>query len=403
LYPYLPIESHARVAVAAAGLLAVSAVVVWAAWRGRRYPAVGWFWFLGTLVPAIGLIQAGEQSMADRYTYVPLVGLFIVLTWGAADLLAPWRHRAALAAAVALPLLAACFILTMRQVGYWHNSETLLRHTLDVTTGNAITHNNLGNVLSMYQGRHAEAVPEYEEALRINPNYAEGHNNLANALSALGRADDALRHYQETLRINPDYNMARFNMGNLFLNRGEPQKAMALYQEALAHQPDYADALAGMGNAAVNLGQLEDAKRYFRQALHINPEHPGALTNLAVVLIIQGRTQEAEDHYRQVLQTHPNWLLGLNHLASLLATAADPACRNGAEAVQLAERACSLTGGRNPYLLDTLAAAYAEAGRFDQAVAAAKAAAALADANLAGQVQARLQLYQRRQPYHLPR
>ncbi len=141
--------------------------------------------------------------------------------------------------------------------------------------------------------------------------------------------------------------------------------------------------------------------RYYREAIRLNPEQANALTNLGLILLFQGRLREAEDHYRQALQVNPDWLVGLNQLALLLATAPDPACRNGAEAVRLAERACALTGRRNPHALDTLAAAYAEAGRFDQAVAAAKAAAALADASLADQIHARLQLYQRRQPCHL--
>jgi tetratricopeptide (TPR) repeat protein len=177
-------------------------------------------WYLGTLVPVIGLIQVGYQAMADRYTYIPLIGLFIVVAWGVPDLLVRWPfRRIALPAAAGLVILA-CVIAARGQLRYWENSTTLFTHDLAVTTGNNIVHNNLGIVLAD-QGKLDEAIAHFSEALRIDPNYAEAHYNLGLALVGQGKLDEAIAHYSKALRIKPDYTKARDNLRLTLVKRGE--------------------------------------------------------------------------------------------------------------------------------------------------------------------------------------
>jgi tetratricopeptide (TPR) repeat protein len=400
LYPLLPITSVGTVLAAAAGLAALSAAALWGASRGRRYLAVGWFWFLGTLVPVIGIVQVGEQSMADRYTYFPLIGLFVLVTWGAADLLTPWRHGKAAMIALAAVTVAACSLLSARQAGFWHDSETLFRHALAVTSNNRIVHNNLGNILS-WDGRNEEAIAHYKLALAISPNYAEGHNNLANTLSNVGRVDGpdgAIAHYLEALRLDPDFASAHCNLGNRLTERGKAQEAMAQYQAALACQPGFADAEFGMGNVLANLGRYDEAIRQYRKTLSLNPRHLGAAGNLGIVLLHTGQTRQAIEYYRELVRAFPQWTEPLLRLSQILATASKPEFRDGAEAVRRAEQGCALTGRRDPVFLDALAAAYAEAGRFPEAVATATTAAALAKGGLAEEIQARLRLYRAGRP-----
>jgi Flp pilus assembly protein TadD len=329
LYPLPQDDLDLGAAMAAAGLLlAISAAVCWAAWRGRRYLAVGWFWYLGMLVPVIGLVQVGNQSMADRYTYLPLVGLFVMAAWGAADLAASRPYRRPALAIVAGAVLLPCMWLTHRQTAYWANSECLFRHALDVTAENFRMQSNLGNVLT-WQGRKKEAVREYLKALAIKPRDPEAHNNLANTLKELRRTDDALQHYRAAIDCDPGYVDAHYNLANTLRDRGELDEAAVQYHEALRLRPGYADAYAGLARISLVRGKAEDA-------------------------------------------------------------------------VRLAEYACQLTGRRQPELLNVLAAAYDQAGRFDQAAATAREAIPLAAsagrADLAAEIQKRLRLSEAHRP-----
>ena len=206
--------------------------------RPAPYLLVGWFWYLGTLVPVIGLVQVGGQGLADRYTYIPLIGLFIILAWGIPDALARWPHRR-----IALPIAAglaivACMGLASHQVRYWKNSEALWTRAVDVTGDNWIAHGQLGNVLAR-SGRTEEAMAHYAEALRMSPDYAEAHNNLGVALAAQGRIDEAMREFQEALRTRPDYADAHFNVAAVLARKGQLAEATTHLETAIRLNPGF--------------------------------------------------------------------------------------------------------------------------------------------------------------------
>lgn len=468
-YPYRDSLTTADWIGPALLLVGLSVWVVRASRRWRYLP-VGWFWYLGTLGPVIGLVQVGQQSMADRYTYVPLIGLFLMGIWGMADLAARWRHGRTALAGAAGGVLIACMVGTWFQVGHWQNGIALFGQALRVTQGNALAHNNLGIALAergrkeeaiaeyrealriqptlytahgnlgnalLEQGRRDEGIRHLEEALRINPASAKAHNNLANelvargetqqaikhyeealqirpeqaathsnlgnALMAEGRKEEAIEHYREALRIDPEFVLAHNNLGLAIARQGRGDEAIALIREALRLDPGYADGHYNLGALLAGQGRLEEAIYHYREAVRINPmyagahyelgaiavrqgkqteavtrfrsalaadsEHPEAHRSLALALADQGRHEEAVAHYLEAIRLRPDDPGAYNNLAWIRATHPDPELRNGAEAVRLAERACALWKDREPNLLETLAAAYAEAGRFPEAVA----------------------------------
>jgi tetratricopeptide (TPR) repeat protein len=306
--------------------------------------------------------------------------------------------------AAAAACIAALGLLTVRQAAIWCNSETLFRRTLAVTKNNVTTHKNLGNILS-WQGRAKEAIPEYDKALDISPENSEVHNNMANTLAACGRVDDAIEHYRQAIKIDPAYAVARCNLGNQLLLRHQVQDALDQYNEALHYQSNCPNAHCGLGDAMRLQGNIPEAIRHYRDLLQIDPSHP-ARTIQAELLMMAGQTEEAMANWREALRFRPDLTVALVGLARIRATDPNPAYRDGAEAVRLAERACQLTKLQDPVCLATLAAAYAEAGRFDDAIAtnrqAARLAASRGDGNLAAEIQFGQRLYEQHKPYRTP-
>jgi Tfp pilus assembly protein PilF len=240
LYPHPLHWPPDQVALAALLLLGISAFVLLLA-RQRAYLVVGWLWFVGTLVPVIGLVQAGAQSMADRYTYLPLIGVLVALVWGLSDLMCRSRYQGLLSSSVAAVLLVACLALTRQQIGYWKNTEALFRHAIAVTQDNYIAHLRLGTTFS-HQGRLDEAISELQEALRIQPNDSDSRNNLGAALGRKGRLDEAIIQFQQALKLTPDDAEVHNNLGVAFAITGSRNQAVEQYQEALRLRPDYAGA-----------------------------------------------------------------------------------------------------------------------------------------------------------------
>jgi tetratricopeptide (TPR) repeat protein len=529
-------------------LTALTALCVWQIKRAP-YLAVGWFWYLGTLVPVIGIVQVGLQSMADRYTYLPLIGLFIAGVWAAAD----WGSRQSRRKAesrkqeaeigsqkmfdvrapesgkdafhrvpdyarnkwdavervpawlmgVAMVALLLCGYLTWRQAGCWRTTASLFTHALAVTRDNEVAQNDLGACL-LTAGNVAAAEPHLVEALRIRPRYADAlanlatcldkqgrvpeaidcfqraleispapiyHYDLANLLRDQGRLPEAEAHYQAALRLRPYFVEAWYNLGALKQDQGDAEAAAQAYATALQFRPDYTGAHLNLGQvlalqhkwdeaiahlrtglraapqnaeahfllgaALASQGHYAEAAVQFAEACRLRPEYPEARASLgqalfyqgklpeavpelrqalearpsaknhyylALALHAQGQLDEALPHYREAARLEPNTPSYLNDLAWILATHPKAEVRDGTQAVRLAEAACRLTGQREPLFIGTLAAAYAETGRFADAVNAAGKAMDLAAAaglkEVADKNRQLIELYRAGKPVH---
>ena len=338
--------------ILAVGLLlaiTVSAIV----FRNKRpYVFTGWFWYLIMLVPVIGLVQVGEQGHADRYTYLPHIGLFLLAVWLAGGLVAVHEARSRLAIATAVVLIVALAWAAFIQTSYWRNSETLWTHALDVTSDNDFAHNNLG-YLCVDQGELDKAIAHFEAALRIrsrklDPHYNVGsafvRMNLADALARKGQPNEAMVHYEEAIRLQPNYADAYYNRGNVLFAEGRIDEAMVDWEKTLQIQPNDADAHTCIGNALLRKGSFKEAIAHYEKARALAPGDP---------------------HSR-------------NNIAWVLATSSDGSIRDGVKAVEFAQEAVQLSSGRDPNFVRTLAAAYAESSRFSEAVAAAQQAITIA-------------------------
>lgn len=297
-------------------LLVVSVVLVRAAVK-RPYLVVGWLWYLVTLLPVIGVVQAGSQAMADRYTYIPLVGLFVLIAWAVPSLMEGWRHQRVVLAISTTMLLLGLTVATMLQVSYWQNSVTLFRHALKATSGNHFAHNNLGVALAQ-NGRLDEAIYHYFQALKIKPGAAEVHNNLGNALAAQGSVDRAVDHYYQALEIDSNNAEVYNNLGNLLANRGEMEEAISHYNEALRLEPDYVEVHYNLGTALAEQGRTQEAIDHLTEALRLMPYWAGAHNNLGVLLESRGRLDEAIGHYQEALRLDPDYAKARNNLERAL-------------------------------------------------------------------------------------
>jgi Flp pilus assembly protein TadD len=289
-YPH-PGRSLPMWQVAGAVLLLLSiTVLVLRTVRSHPHLTTGWLWYLGTLVPVIGIVQVGAHAMADRYTYVPLIGLFIVMAWGLPDMLERWPHRRAALATLTAGLLVALMMYSLLQVRYWQNSSTLFRHTLDVTTNNWLAHNNMGLAVAS-EGDSAGALAHYCQSLRINPKNALAHNNLGIALAQHKSPREARIHFEEALHLKPDFADAHYNLGVLLMNNGDLDDAIFHYHQAVQSEPDDPQIHNNMANALLRRGDVCGAISHYREALRLEPESATTRKNLEVALTMQ-RTPE---------------------------------------------------------------------------------------------------------------
>ena len=294
-----------KIAVSALALIVISAgVVVWR--RKRPYLIAGWLWYLGMLVPVIGLVQVGGQARADRYTYLPQIGLYILLTWGAAELCRSWRHRRAVLGFAASVILAGLMAGGYVQTGYWKDSYSLWAHTLACTTENPVAHYNFGYALAG-QGKLNAAIEQYKRALEINPYYAEGQNNWGNALASQGKATDAIEHYERALQINPDYAEGHSNLGLALAGQGKLDEAIGHYERALQIKPDNAEAHNNLGLALARQGKVTEAIEQYERALQIKPDLAEARINWGLALAGEGKLDEAIEQYERALQIKPDY------------------------------------------------------------------------------------------------
>jgi tetratricopeptide (TPR) repeat protein len=336
--------------------LTVLMVVTLAVFRERKrrpYLGIGWLWYLGTLMPVIGLVQVGLwPAMADRWAYIPSIGIFLMLAWGVPDL---WKRRRfsqpALAATLTV-VISAGMVLTWIQVAYWKDSFTLFQHALKVTSKNYIADNilgielknqgkvdqavthfktavkikpsyalpyyNLANSLEL-QGETAQAIKNYEQAIRLSPDLASAHNNLGVLLEKQGQLNEAVAHFKAVLELNAEDAGIHLNIGNVLVKQKKYDAALEHYHAALGMDPENADIYYNLGIAFNRQGKTEEAIRQFSVALKNNPDFAEAHYNLANVLVKKGRLDEAIEHYRKALAQKPDYIEVLNNLAFVLA------------------------------------------------------------------------------------
>ena len=422
----------------AAGLVLLAGL--WGLRRRWRGPLAGLLFFGGTLFPALGFLNVYPfrySFVADHYQYLASLGVITATSAGVALWLGRWKlWRRPAGNALCVALLATLAGLTWWQSAMYINSETLwgatltrnpdcfLAHNnlgnallrngqvdeaimefqkaLDILPDYELAHNNLGNAL-LRNGRVDEAMAHFEKALEILPDNARVHNNLANALVQKGQTDEAIAHYQKALDLQPDDAQVHNSLGIALMQRGRVDGAMTHFQRALELQPDYAKAHNNLGYALLQQGRVDEALAHFQRALELQPDFAEAHNNLANALVRKGRVREAVAHYQRSLEIRPDNARTLSNLAWVLATSPEASVRNGAGALALAEQAERLTGSRDAMSLRALAAAYAEAGRFAEALATAQRALQLAEAQsngvLAEALGSQLKFYQAGAPY----
>ena len=344
VYPHpgqWPLE---KVLLAGAVILGIS-VLFWAA--RRRYPCLlmGWLWYCGTLVPVSQIIQTGSHAMADRYTYLPSLGVVILAVWGAYALMqgkaaggvereereerGSVGHalaRSTLHASRSTPILLsvaggvavfACLAMTRQQIGYWHDSEVLFRHALAVTENNDGAHNGLGIALDQ-KGQMDGAIRQFEEAIRLKPRYSSAHCNLGIALNKNGQVDEAIREFREAIRLKPNQVGAHYGLGIVLNRKGQMEEAIRQLEEAIRLKPDYAEAHNELGIALGRKGQMDEAIRQFQEAVRLKLDYAEAQFNLGLALGLRGETAEAVRHFEAALKARPGYPEAHNYLGSAL-------------------------------------------------------------------------------------
>ena len=365
-YPLPDVLPVVTVAVSVALLALVTALVIWQH-RARPWLLTGWLWFLGLLVPVIGLVQVGSAQIADRYSYLSSIGLFIMATFGALELAARWRVPRGVLAGVAGGILLLMAGLTENQLRYWRSNIILFQHALAVTADNDTARNNLGIALEQ-AGRRDEAVEQYRAAVRLGSERYENHNNLANALDRQGQFAEGLVEHREAVRLGPDVPFLHYSLGLGLTHAGQPEAALAAFAEAVRLAPHYSWAHYKMAEIYLQRGQDDEALRELRAAV----------------------------------RTAPDRIENLTLAAHVLAASDNAAIRDGPAAFALAAKASVLSGGQDPHVLDILGMACAEMGKFEDAQTAAQqalAAAAATGMKDLAPLQQRLALYQQHQPW----
>lgn len=297
-------------------LIAATGLVI-AYSRKKPYLATGWFWYLGTLTPVIGIIQGGLwPQIADRWAYVPYVGVFILIAWFAEDLAArqKWRRRILTASAIAI--LVVFSTLTTLQLKHWQTTESLFQHALHVTEQNFLAHLQIGHVLKN-QKKPAEAIREYKKSLDIIPDYAKAHEALGDAYIALKSYEKAIFHYHKALLRAPAEIDLYYKIGNSYTNTGQYVQALHYYQDIITFAPDDPKAYNNMGAVELCLGNLENARQNFINAIAIQPDYAEAVYNLGLAASKAGNTDEAVVHFQRAVALNPNYGDAHNSLAQI--------------------------------------------------------------------------------------
>ena len=410
-YPH-PRHSLSVLQVLAAALFLI-AVTAGAFMCRRRHPyfLTGWFWFLGMVVPVSGIIQVGEQAHADRYMYLPQIGLYILVTWFVADSVSSGRRRRILLATAMASSIALLMFPAWKQTSYWRDGRTLWTHALAVDPQNDTAHISLCD-LDLRENRLDDAILHARTALEIRPDSADAHSRLGVALSASGQKEEATIHFQKALETHQIRPRVHYNIATLLLNSGHLDEAIAEFKKELQIQPGFVEAHNNLGIALTSKGELDGALAHFQKALELDPHLPKVHHNIGMILLRQGQLDQAVAHlqkelqvnpasaethndlgiawsqegridqaiseWQKTLELHPGNLNAYCNLVWVFATFPDDAIRSGPKAVALGEHALKLSGERDPRIYRLLAAAYAENRQFDKAIETAQRGSELA-------------------------
>lgn len=335
IYPLPENISLLQGILAGTALLAVTALFIR---LGRENPflPVGWLWFLGTLVPVIGLVQVGQQAMADRYTYIPLIGLFIIISWGIPRLAQGRKLPHSVIPAAAFAALAALTACTWFQIGYWKNSITLFTHAASAVAGNHIAHRILGNALAQ-QGKYDEAGYAFQEALRIRPDDAQTHVDLGLMSAQQGNSSRALQHYRDALRIDPESPFAHINLGSLLAGQGNFAEAIGHFRAALDSHPEWDDVHGNIGQAYAESGDFPNALHHYDKALRKDPGNAILHFNRGMALAMQGKLEESIGGFQNAVKLKPAYAEAHYNLGIALIKSGrrEEAARHFTEAVRI--------------------------------------------------------------------
>ena len=359
-YPH-PIQGVSILhAVMSANVLLVVTILILRFAKNHRYLVTGWLWYLGTLVPVIGLIQVGEQAMADRYSYITLTGLFIIVAWGLPELLEKWSHRKVVLWTFSLVVLSALAVCTYLQQRYWKGSMTIFQHALKVTKNNYLAHFCVTDTL-FKQGRFEEAIWHSAEAVRIKPDYVDALNNLGATLYGVGRTDEAVGYYQRALEISPRDAKVHANLGVVLADEGKFAEAVVYYRIAL-ETIDEPRIHSNLGYALLNISRFQEAVAEYRKVLSATPNDPNALNDTGYALAHTGEFDEAISLYNKALQIAPDLIEVRLNLGYALTSSG-----KFAEAVKEYEKIL-LIQPQNAVAHNDLGAVFFRQGKFDEAI-----------------------------------
>jgi tetratricopeptide (TPR) repeat protein len=275
--------------------------------RRYRFLAAGWFWYLGTLVPVIGLVQVGAQAMADRYTYMTLTGLFIIIAWSAKEFVPKWHYRNIVLTVLSIAAFVPLSLTSRQQLNYWKNSLTLFEHALRVTENNYMLLSNYANYL-IDLGKFDQAIERANESLKIAPNYADAHNNLGLALINSGKVSAATEQFELAVKYKPNFTLAHNNLAIALYKQDRYEDAINYFERVLKVEPDFPEGRLNLGSALLKAGRTQQAIEQFRLVVKSKPDFPQAYYNLALALTEQGEPEEAVSCYEQALEIKPDYI-----------------------------------------------------------------------------------------------
>ena len=317
-YPHPGSSISVPYAVISAVLLLAVTIIILRFAKNHRYLVTGWFWYLGTLVPVIGLVQVGIQAFADRYSYITLIGLFVIIAWGLAELFEKWAHRRIVLWTASLMVLSTLAVCTYFQTRYWQDSITLYQHALKVTENNCRAHLSLAKAM-LKQNRIKEAIQHNNEVLKIKPDDTEAINNLGLDFDKAGKTDEAIGYYKKAIEVDPCDVEAYLNLGSVFIDKGEFGNAVSFFSKALQISPDSLEIRFNLGLALVNSGKFEEAVKIYEEVLRNQPRSAFAHNDFGILLFRQGKFDDAIAHLNQAIRIDPDYAIARDNLNIVLA------------------------------------------------------------------------------------